>query len=213
MKYYVIYLPGEGNKPILISGSCADQDFGLERPDGGIWVETSEFINPALYYISESNTLTPYTNDEIVRKNDRPNIPSRWNIETKEWEDLRSIADLKVIKNSIINESRLKANRDKFSFNNKDFACDELSRSDIDGVNGIVTLTGQLPPGWPGGWKAIDNTYVPIPDVATWVAFYAAMVTKGTQNFAHAQALKIMLSNATTKEEIESITWETPTGG
>jgi hypothetical protein len=39
------------------------------------------------------------------------------------------------------------------------------------------------------------------------------MVTKGTQNFAHAQALKTMLSNATTKEEIESITWETPTGG
>ena len=83
----------------------------------------------------------------------------------------------------------------------------QLSRSDIDGTNGFVAINGALPPGWPGGWKAIDNTYTPIPDIEAWKAFYASMFAAGNANFAHAQVLKAQLAAASTPAEVEAIQW------
>jgi hypothetical protein len=127
--------------------------------------------------------------------------------QTKQWQDLRTLAEVKLLKNLQINESRLAANRTSFTFNNKQIAADALSRSDIDAMHGIVLLNSEMPAGWQGGWKAMDNTYVAIPDVATWSLFYTAMVSQGQSNFAHSQELKATLAAATTIEEVEAITW------
>lgn len=86
-------------------------------------------------------------------------------------------------------------------------SCDQLSRSDIDGVNGYVALNGALPPSWPGAWKAVDNTLLTISDVAGWGAFYGSMVATGSANFAHSQTLKAALAAATTAAEIAAIVW------
>lgn len=117
------------------------------------------------------------------------------------------LAPLKLGKNAEITAARLVANRGSFDHSGKTFACDELSRSDIDGVNGFVSLTQSLPPGWPGGWKAVDNTYLAIANVAAWIAFYGAMVATGNAHFAKAQTLKTQLAAATTPEEIGAIQW------
>jgi len=128
------------------------------------------------------------------------------------------IADAKAKKNDEINASRLSANYSTFAYGGKLIACDALSRSDIDGVNGYIALNNALPPNFPGAWKATDNTYVTIADVATWKAFYAAMVAVGTTNFLHAQTLKTAIDTIIgdsvtypTKADkiaaIEAITW------
>lgn len=114
---------------------------------------------------------------------------------------------LKAAKNAEINAARLAANFSTFPYADKAIACDQLSRSDIDGTNGFVNLYGTLPPGWPGGWKAVDNTYVPISSVDGWKAFYSSMFAAGNANFAKAQALKTQIEAATTPEEVQSITW------
>lgn len=124
-----------------------------------------------------------------------------------QWVDARSLAEAKAAKNLEINASRLAANTSYFTFNGKQIAVDALSRSDIDASNGIISLTGALPGGWPGAWKAMDNTYVAIPDIATWTAFYAAMVTQGTANFVYSQQLKAALAAATTLEQVDAIYW------
>lgn len=118
---------------------------------------------------------------------------------------LPTLADLKAAKNAAINAARLKANQSNFTFAGKQIATDPLSRSDIDGAHGIIVATGTLPAGWPGGWKAADNTICQISDVPTWLAFYGAMVAQGTANFAHAQTLKAQLAAATTPEEVEAV--------
>ncbi len=123
------------------------------------------------------------------------------------WHESATLADLKASKNTYINDSRLKANRSTFTYSGKQIACDELSRSDIDAVNGIVSVTQALPENWAGGWKTVDNTYVVINSVATWINFYKAMVAEGTANFGKAQAMKTALAAATTAEEIEAIQW------
>lgn len=114
---------------------------------------------------------------------------------------------LRALKSQEINEWRLQANRGNFTFSGKQIQCDEVSRSDIDGVSSIVSLTGQLPATFPGQWKCADNTYLPIPDTETWRALVAAMVAKGTEHFAHSQALKAYLQTCSTPEQIEQIHW------
>lgn len=135
----------------------------------------------------------------------QPSPAHVFNYATKQWEDPRTLADLKAAKNAAINDARLRANQSHFTFAGKQIATDPLSRSDIDGAHGIIVATGALPPGWPGGWKAINNEYVLIPDVPTWLAFYGAMVAQGTANFNHSQALKAQLAAATTPAEVEAV--------
>lgn len=118
-----------------------------------------------------------------------------------------TLAELKTTKNAEINADRLGANRSTFTHGGKVFACDELSRSDIDGTNGQISNLGAMPAGWPGGWKAVDNTYLAISEVADWKAFYGSMFAAGNANFARAQALKSLLEAATTAEQVAAIVW------
>lgn len=118
-----------------------------------------------------------------------------------------TLSQIKTAKNEEINLARDAANTSSFAHGGKTFSCDQLSRSDIDGVNGYVALYGALPPGFPGAWKAVDNTYLPIPDIEAWKTFYTSMVVAGAANFAHAQELKTQLAAATTPEGVTAIVW------
>jgi len=124
--------------------------------------------------------------------------------------EIESLDNLKARKNQEINDARLHANQTTFTYSGKAVACDQLSRGDIDAVNGIVAITNELPPSWIGGWKAVDNTIIPIPNLNTWISFYAAMVQQGTINFNKAQTLKLQLETAYSagnRENMEGITW------
>lgn len=132
------------------------------------------------------------------------------------WEDdpvVEQTVDKEALlasKSAEINAARLQANQTSFMYAGKAFASDPLSRGDIDAMNGMVTLLNALPPGWLGFWKAIDNTYLPIDDVATWVEFYGAMVSQGMMNFQHAQWLKTQLQAAYEANDIaamQAISW------
>lgn len=118
-----------------------------------------------------------------------------------------SLDEAKATKREEINAARLRANQSNFTYQGKLIACDPLSRSDIDGVTSEVALTGNLPADFPGGWKAKDNSYVSIPNVAAWRSFVQAMVAQGTANFVHAQALKAAVDAATTLAEIDAVVW------
>ena len=53
----------------------------------------------------------------------------------------------------------------------------------------------------------MDNSYIPIADVAAWKAFFASMFAAGNANFAHAQALKAQLASASTPQAVAAIVW------
>ena len=117
------------------------------------------------------------------------------------------VVALKVVKNAEINAWRATANLSTFLHEDKEIACDELSRSDIDGVANHIALFGEFPAGFPGGWKATDNTMIPLANVDAFRAMFASMTAQGTENFNHAQELKARLAAAGTPEEIEAIQW------
>jgi hypothetical protein len=117
------------------------------------------------------------------------------------------IATLKASKNEEINAWRAAANASTFPHAGKHVACDTLSRSDIDGVANNILLFGVFPDGFPGAWKATDNTMIPMPDVDAFRVMYASMTAQGAENFNHAQELKVQLAAASTLEEIAAIQW------
>lgn len=137
----------------------------------------------------------------------RPSLHHEFNYTTRQWEDPRTLADLKSARNAYINTSRLAANQSHFTHLGKQIAADPLSRSDIDAINGEVTNTGAFPAGWPGAWKCMDNTWMTISTIDQWKALYTSMVNQGTTNFGHAQALKGQLEAATTAAEVEAVVW------
>ena len=117
------------------------------------------------------------------------------------------LAGLKAAKNDDINTWRAAANQSTFPHCGKLVACDALSRSDIDGVANHIALFGVFPEGFPGAWKATDNTMIPLADVDAFRSMYASMTAQGTENFNHAQALKAQLAAASTPEDVAAIQW------
>lgn len=122
----------------------------------------------------------------------------------------KPIADLskaKSLKNVQINQWREQANGSSFVFGGKHIAADDLSTKYILVTNAKILNRGGLPADWLGKWKAIDNTYVDILNIADWHDFIDAMYNQGQTNFIHSQQLKMALSVATTFEEVEAIKW------
>lgn len=145
----------------------------------------------------------------VLRDRPSPTARARWlDTPAPVWVETATLAELKATKNDEINAARLLANRSYFDFAGKQIACDEVSMLDIQSVNAEISLTHAMPDEWPGAWKTKDNTYAPIPDVATWTGFIKAMVSRGTAHFQRAQELKVRLAAATTAEEIAAITWQ-----
>ena len=119
----------------------------------------------------------------------------------------QEIAAAKSAKNAQINQWRATANQTTFPHGGKQIACDQLSRSDIDAVANSIALTGAFPAGFPGAWKAVDNTYIMLPNVDAFKAMHASMTAQGTINFGHSQELKAALAAATTVEQLTAIVW------
>lgn len=118
----------------------------------------------------------------------------------------KTLEELKAEKKLEINKWRQIAN---FSFTHlgHEYACDLLSDKDIAGTVGSLTLLGEFPPGWPNGWKAIDNTFLPITTREQFEDFYRSMTARGTANFVHSQVLKAAVELATTPQELDAIVW------
>lgn len=123
------------------------------------------------------------------------------------WVDDRSLASAKADKDAQINLWRLQANYSGFTYAGKEIATDQLSLLDLTNTATRIARTGSLPPNWPGGWKAKDNTYVAIATVGEWDDFYEAMYQQGLQNFVQAQSLKAQVAAAATLAEIDAVVW------
>jgi hypothetical protein len=200
MRYFVYYAPsGEIVSEMSGPNSIEPGPSALGEP-----LEVDAGVSAKTHKISDGQ-VTPYSPDGAARLANKPGDSCTWNAATEQWEDLRTLAEVKAAKNNAINQARATANTSTFPFQGKQIAVDQLSRSDIDATHGAILMLQALPPDWPGAWKAVDNDFVPIPDVATWGQFYGAMVAQGTANFSHSQALKAQLAAASTVAEVEAV--------
>lgn len=191
---YTIYAPSTGQIQRVVSCDPSQIDAQL----GGSLVAIEGDFADDLFYIADGVPVSMPTSPSSVHT---------FNWQTKQWEDLRTLQDLKLARRTYVNTERLKANQTSFTHLGKAIEADQLSRGDIDAINGEVNNTGDFPADWPGAWKCLDNTWIPIVTVAEWRALYTSMVNQGTVNFAKAQALKAQIEAATTAQEVAAIAW------
>lgn len=115
---------------------------------------------------------------------------------------------LRADKIAAINQARVRADSSHFSFGGKQVQVDDASMRQIMAVTGYISLWGDFPPGFPGAWKAMDNTYIPLVDVAAWKDLIKAMATQGVENFAKQQTLKAEIAKAASMAAVEAINWD-----
>ena len=108
-------------------------------------------------------------------------------------------------KRAEITAERLAADADHFTYLGKD-----IRTADKDMVDLLVAdarWNKGLPANWPGGWKAIDNSYVVISTKDEWDAFFIAAYDAGILNFKRSQELKALIDAATTADEVAAVSW------
>lgn len=137
----------------------------------------------------------------------QPSANHQWT-EQKRWVYVDTLEDIKIKKQAAITAAYLLANVTSFTFQGKEIQANEHSMKQIYITDSGITRRGGLKPNWLGFWKTLDNSYVAIPDVATWNAFYDSIEETGTANYLKAQVKKARISAATTIEEVDAITWE-----
>jgi hypothetical protein len=126
------------------------------------------------------------------------------------WVEAAPLDELKERQKQLINLAHELANKTSFMFQGKEIQANDHSMRQIEITNSGVLRRGTMRPGWLGAWKTLDNSYVAIPDVATWNQFLDAIEQTGTQNFDKAQQLKAAIDAAQTIEEISAIVWQSP---
>jgi hypothetical protein len=137
------------------------------------------------------------------------NTPSYFKYDkvSETWVDSRNLDDVKVAKLTELNKAYRTAMSGNFYFNTTPVQMGGYSKSNIDAVNGYISLNNSLPTNWSGTWKAADNSLIQIPDVSTWTEFYAAMIDQISNNFEKLQTLKTRVTNSNTIDKVDSISW------
>ena len=187
-----------GTKTILVEDALSDAEIKpfIEVPNPNCTlpedaVEISDELYQQLLQDQSEGKVIDFTGSMVVAKN----APTA------------TLVELKEKKKTEITEARAKASLGEFTYLGKLISCDQLSRSDIDGTNGYVVSHNEFPGGWPGAWKAVDNSYIALTSVEDWKAFYSAMVTQGVANFIKSQTLKAQVDACTTKAQVSAINW------
>jgi hypothetical protein len=187
-----------GTKTVLVLDETSDADIkpyveslnpNCNLPEDAVEI-SDELYNQLLQDQSEGKVID-FTGTMVVAKN----------------APVATLAELKEKKKTEITKARAEASLGEFTYLGKSISCDQLSRSDIDGTNGYVVSHNEFPGGWPGAWKAVDNSYIPLTNTEDWKSFYSAMVTQGVANFIKSQTLKAQVDACTTKAQVSAINW------
>ncbi len=123
------------------------------------------------------------------------------------WAETLSLSEIKAAKTAEITAERLLVDGDHFVYGGKSIRTADKDIFDMLIANSRITMSNSLPSNWPGGWKTIDNSYIPISSVSEWNSFFITMYDTGINNFYHSQSLKSAIANATTIAEVQAIVW------
>ncbi len=141
------------------------------------------------------------------RINNSPSVIAKWENNNIVWEETATLEEVKLQKNAEITAAKIAANGGRFIYMGEEILVDEASFREMQSTCAWVAMTQSMPNNWPGGWKTVSNTYVPIPNVPGWVEFYGTMVQSGLANFNRSQQLKLAIAAASTHEELLLINW------
>lgn len=138
-----------------------------------------------------------------------PTHEARWLDDRPQWIETADLPALKLRKRAEITQDRLAADADHFVYQGK--AVRSAEKDILDLLIADARWNKGKPANWPGGWLAIDNSYVIISTKEQWDAFFIAMYDAGIDNFMWSQQLKARVLAAQAPDDLAAIQWTAPT--
>ena len=125
-----------------------------------------------------------------------------FNYTTKQWEDPRTLADLKAAKWTQIKQARAQAEYAGFTWDGSTFDSDATSQNRITGA---VTLA-QMSAAFSIDWTLADNTVRTL-NQGEMLQVGATLGAHVGAQFSYAQSLRTAIEAATTREQVEAVVW------
>lgn len=148
-------------------------------------------------------TISAYlSNNTAVKIATSPAEDYQFNYTTKEWEDPRTLETIKEDKWYEIKQARNIAEYSGFTWNNYVFDSDMVSQNRITGA---VTLA-QITPDFTVSWVLKDNSIKTL-NATEMLEVGLALGNHVASQFAKSQALRELIDNANSKEEVKAIVW------
>jgi hypothetical protein len=132
----------------------------------------------------------------------KPSPHHTFNYTTKQWEDPRTLADLKAAQWGLIKQARSQAEYAGFTWDGSTFDSDAISQNRITGA---VTLA-QMSSTFSIDWVLADNTVRTL-NQSDMLAVGAALGAHVAAIFAKGVLLREQIEAATTAEEVAGVVW------
>jgi len=146
---------------------------------------------------------TVYIADGIqVTLPERPGQHWEFNWETKQWEDPRTLQDLKDAQWAMIKQARSQSEYAGFMWDGSKFDSDAISQNRITGAVSLAMMS----PEFTIGWTLFDNTVRTL-NQTDMLQVGAALGAHVATQFAKGVILREQINAATTSEEVEAVVW------
>jgi len=162
-----------------------------------IRVDAAGFVNS-----TGSGDIIPDGYIEYTISTEKPTAYHAFNYNTKQWEDPRTLADLKAAQWAIIKIARSTAEYAGFTWDATVFDSDATSQNRITGA---VTLA-QMSPTFTIDWILADNTARTL-SATDMMQVGAALGQHVAAQFSHGAALRVQIEAALTQAEVEAVVW------
>ena len=174
---------------------------GINPPncEGLTTIEADADVSMETHYVS-GGVPTRYTNEQLVAKK-LPRVRGVvWSNLTMSWEDLRTLQQHKDAKWAEIKTARSTAEESGFTWEGSTFDSNQISQGRIT----AAVTSAQSNPSFSTDW-VLSNNNVRTLNATDMIAVGQALAIHIETQFTHAQALRILINNATTAEEVDNI--------
>lgn len=190
------------NSKVVLSGYCDDSHPELNTPDAII---IPFKFNKDQHYYTNGQILS-YTEEEKLLKASQPNIYCRWDDNTMSWEDPRVLQDHKQAK-----RQEMKSARDErmlSGFTSNTIRYDSTVEAQLNIQTAVLQAMAAKVDSLPFNitWTAEDNSEVALnrTGVLDLGKDLQQMLNNAQDKY---RTKKVAINAATTKEEVEAITW------
>lgn len=207
MKKFVAYIPSPGNKAIIRTGVCLDEDFDVDMGDGSVRIEIeNDTVTRHSHYVNSENVIVAYTEQELITK---ANIPSRfhtWDMETFTWVDTSLLSTKKLNKWEEIKAIRSSLEFSSFTWDTSEFDADSESQRRIQGAAQLAMIAVSANQSFEIDWTLANNSVRTLSGEEM-ISVGLALGTHVNTIYATARILRENIENCTTKEEVDAIIW------
>ena len=140
--------------------------------------------------------------DTPVRIPEKPSSHHVFNYTTKQWEDPRTLDDLKSAQWALIKQARAQAEYAGFTWDGSTFDSDAISQNRITGAVTLAQLSSTFTIDW-----TLATNQVRTLNQSEMLQVGAALGAHVQTQFAKGQSLRVQIDAATTQAEVEAVVW------